>query len=147
MQTFCLFIHFDVVFLTAQHFKPRKTKKATVHWNSPFNKDNLQDTWNSRGKHAVDVAFALDVAGHSLVNDNLSLTIRGIINHPYPGIDSIEICCPRKQQTHRFCCVTFALDFRVIFVLSNSLCFLRQIFQNFIESINKYNTRKDHCVS
>jgi hypothetical protein len=31
-------------FLTAQHFKPRKTKMATVHSNSHFNKDNLQDT-------------------------------------------------------------------------------------------------------
>ena len=52
-------------FLTAQNFKPRKTKMATVHSNSHFNKDNLQDTWNARGKLAVDVTFALDVAGHS----------------------------------------------------------------------------------
>ncbi len=57
-----------------------------------------------------------DVAGHSEVNDNLSLTIRDIINHPYPGIDSFQICSPHKQQTHRVCCVTFAFDFRLRFV-------------------------------
>ena len=51
-----LVVHFVVVFLSAHHFKPRKTTKATVHSNSHFNKDNLQDTWNARGKLAVDAA-------------------------------------------------------------------------------------------
>jgi len=39
-----LVVHMMWFFVTAQNFKPRKTKMATVHSNSHFNKDNLQDT-------------------------------------------------------------------------------------------------------